>query len=106
VDLRIPIKVQNGDRIMSHGMGHEGFGVGMVAGGLVGLAAVTASAVDSAAQHARAVSTVSRWSKALDAQRQRAAKAERALARTLIDNQALRKKLKDVERELDILRNC
>ena len=91
---------------MSHGMGHEGFGVGMVAGGLVGLAAVTANAVDASVQNARAVGTIGRWSQALDAQRQRAVKAERALARTLIDNRALAKKLQDAQRELDILRNC
>lgn len=91
---------------MSHGMGHEGFGVGLVAGGLAGLAAVTASVVDSAAQHARAVGTVQRWSKALDQQRQRATKAERQLARALFDNAALRKKLQDALWELDFLRNA
>ena len=84
----------------------EGFGTGMVAGGLVGLGVVASKAVDASIQRQRALGTVGRWSKALDQQRQRAAKAERSLARALIENASLRKKLQDAQRELHILRNC
>lgn len=87
-------------------MTQSGFGAGMVMGGLVGLAAVTANAVDASVQHARAVGTVSRWSHALDQQRQRAIAAERKLARAMFDNRALRKALQDAKWELDILRNA
>lgn len=88
------------------GMDHGGFMVGAVAGGLAGLAVATSNALDAAAQHQRAVSTVNRWSRALDAQKQRAIAAERKLARALIDNRALRKALQDAKWELDILRNA
>lgn len=87
-------------------MSESGFGAGMVTGGLIGLAAVTKSVVDAGAQHARASATVGRWSVALDRANQRAIRAERALARVLIDNRALAKKMKDIQFELDILRNA
>jgi hypothetical protein len=84
----------------------DGFGTGMAIGGLVGLAAVTKSAIDSNIQHQRSLATIGRWSQALDIQRQRAMKAERALARALVDNQSLAKKLKHAEWELSVLRNA
>lgn len=95
----------NGDLIMSS-MDHGGFMVGAVAGGLAGLAVATGNALDQAAQHQRAVSTIGRWSRALDAQRQRAIAAERKLARAMVDNAALQKKMKHLLWELEVLRNA
>ncbi|WP_374650318.1 hypothetical protein [Dongia sp.] len=87
-------------------MAQSGFTVGMVSGGLVGLGLVASKAVDNAVAHQQALSTVHRWSIALDRMTQRATKAERRAARQALEIQSLRDQLALAQVELEILREC